>query len=131
MFAKMLAVLCIIATIAPVSTFAFTNGPLCTRIPTKQLRAVSELYVPIPPSDKGLTAEMKITHPDDTEIVVIRAPLPFGLDCEPLDGVAKVTKDNENGARVGDVLRYCSQFTMGLPVRELQGAKRRRYFYSM
>mmetsp|Transcript_705 Transcript_705/g.1277 ORF Transcript_705/g.1277 Transcript_705/m.1277 type:complete len:206 (-) Transcript_705:2408-3025(-) len=79
------------------------------------LRAVSELYVPIPPKDKGLSAEMKITHPDDTEIVVVRAPLPFGLDCEPIDGVAKVTKDNENGAREGDVLRYCSQFTMGLP----------------
>ena len=79
------------------------------------LSAVSTLYIAMPPRSKGLTAEMKIIHPDDTEMVEIRAPLPFGLDAEPVDGVAKVTKDNANGARAGDVLRYCSMFTMGLP----------------
>ena len=49
-------------------------------------------------------------------MVEVRAKVPFGLDLEPIDGLATVTKDSQtNGSRKGDVLRYCSQFTMGLP----------------
>ena len=62
-----------------------------------------------------MTAQIKLEIDEGKEIVSVRAPVPFGLDLEPTNGLATVTKDSPNGSRAGDVLRYCSQFTMGLP----------------
>lgn len=49
------------------------------------------------------------------ELVVVRYDLPFGLNVEPQNNLAVCTKDGPGGEKVGDVLRYTSQWTMGLP----------------
>lgn len=41
--------------------------------------------------------------------------LPFGLNVEQKNGLAVCTKDGEGGEKVGDILRYSTQWTMGLP----------------
>jgi len=78
-----------------------------------------ELKVAMPPSDSGLTAEMRLRSilPEPSEIVEVRYRLPFGLNVEPQDGLAVCTKDGKavGGERAGDVLRFCSQWTLGLP----------------
>ena len=54
--------------------------------------------------------------PPGKEIIQVRAPLPINLDLAPVSGLATITKSSPStGIREGDVLRYCSQFTMGLP----------------
>ena len=50
-----------------------------------------------------------------SELVEVRYELPFGLDVSPKNGLAVITKDGPGGEKVGDVLRYTSQWTMGLP----------------
>lgn len=78
---------------------------------------VFDLMVKIPPTDSGLVAQMKIESilPGPSEIVEIRYGLPFGLDVAPEKGMAICTKDGAGGEKVGDVLRYTTQWTMGLP----------------
>lgn len=77
---------------------------------------VEEKFLSLPPTDKALTAQIKIEVSDGKKLVEVRASVPFGLDLEPQNGRAVITKDSgTNGSRKGDVLRYCSQFTMGLP----------------
>ena len=76
-----------------------------------------EIEVLVPPSQSGLLAQMKIMPVLDTpsEIVEIRYKVPFSLNVEPQNGLAVCTKDGANGEKVGDILRYTSQWTMGLP----------------
>jgi len=76
-----------------------------------------EVKVNLPPSNSGLAAQMKILPllNGPSEIVTVRYQIPFGLNVEPKQGLAMCTKDGENGEKVGDVLRYSSQWTMGLP----------------
>jgi len=76
-----------------------------------------EVEVRIPPSNSGLLAQMKIMPILDgpSEIVEVRYQIPFGLNVEPKQGMAMCTQDGKNGEKVGDVLRYSSQWTMGLP----------------
>jgi len=76
-----------------------------------------EVMVNLPPSNSGLAAQMKILPllNGPSEIVTVRYQIPFGLNVEPKQGLAMCTKDGENGEKVGDVLRYSSQLTMGLP----------------
>lgn len=50
-----------------------------------------------------------------SEAVVVRYKVPFGLNVESKNGMAVCTKDGEGGERVGDVLRYCTEWKMGLP----------------
>jgi len=82
------------------------------------LSAVFELMVDVPPTNSGLQAQMKIESVLDgpSEMIEVRYKLPFGLDVEPKNRLAVVTKDGPGGERVGDVLRYTSQWTMGLPM---------------
>jgi hypothetical protein len=48
----------------------------------------------------------------------VRYKLPFGLDVAPLKNLAVCTKDGSGGEKAGDVLRYTSQWIMGLPSGE-------------
>ncbi|GMI61266.1 hypothetical protein ScalyP_jg7674 [Parmales sp. scaly parma] len=50
-----------------------------------------------------------------SEIIEVRYKLPFGLDVEPKAGLPLVTKDGKGGEKVGDVLRFTSQWTLGVP----------------
>lgn len=76
-----------------------------------------ERIVDLPPTRSVLKAQMKIQPilSVPSEIVEVRYDLPFGLDVAPKDGMAVCNKDGAGGERVGDVLRYTSQWTMGLP----------------
>jgi hypothetical protein len=73
-----------------------------------------QITVDLPPRDSGYTANLAVNSvlsDVPTELVVVRYRLPFGLSVEPSSGLAVVTQAGPNGERVGDVLRYCSQWT--------------------
>lgn len=69
------------------------------------------------PGGKGLSAQMKFNSVLEvpSEVIEVRYKLPFGLDVEPKNNFAVCTKDGAGGEKVGDILRYTSQWTMGLP----------------
>jgi hypothetical protein len=83
--------------------------------------SVFEVEVDIPPSNSGVSCKLKfgsiLSVP--SEIVEVRYKLPFGLNVEPKKNFAVVTKGHDSGdetkERTGDILRYTSQWTMGLP----------------
>mmetsp|Transcript_4800 Transcript_4800/g.12072 ORF Transcript_4800/g.12072 Transcript_4800/m.12072 type:complete len:209 (-) Transcript_4800:1622-2248(-) len=69
------------------------------------------------PGTGALSAQMKFKSVLDgpSEVVEVRYKLPFGLNVEPKNNFAVCTKDGAGGEKVGDVLRYTSQWTLGLP----------------
>jgi hypothetical protein len=69
------------------------------------------------PGKQDLSAQMKFKSVLDvpSEIVQVRYKVPFGLNVEPKNNFALCTKDGPGGEKVGDVLRYTSQWTLGLP----------------
>jgi len=52
---------------------------------------------------------------DESECVVVKYDLPFGLNVENQKGVAVCTKAGTGGEIEGDVLRYCTEWNIGLP----------------
>jgi hypothetical protein len=50
-----------------------------------------------------------------SELIEVRYKIPFGLDVAPSKGFAVCKKDGTGGEKVGDILRYTSQWTLGLP----------------
>ena len=66
---------------------------------------------------EGLSAQMKFQSVLDvpSEMIEVRYKLPFGLDVAPKDQRCVCTKDGKGGEKVGDILRFTSQWTMGLP----------------
>ena len=52
---------------------------------------------------------------EPSSIIEVRYKVPFGLNVEPQNGLAVCTKDGPNGEKVGDILRFTTQWTMGLP----------------
>lgn len=76
-----------------------------------------EIEVVIPPQAKRLLAQIKCEPVLDgpSELIEVRYGLPFGLDVAPKDQMVVCNKAGANGERPGDVLRYTSQWTMGLP----------------
>lgn len=91
-----------------------------TYYPFTNLKMSSEpidLEVSIPPSNSGLLAQMKIKPilEGESEFIQVRYKIPFGLNVEPKNGFATVTKDGNGGEKVGDILRFTSQWTLGLP----------------
>ena len=76
-----------------------------------------ELMVAMPPSGSGLLANMKIQPilSVPSEIIEVRYKLPFGLDVAPKNQLCVCTKDGAGGEKEGDLLRYTSQWTLGLP----------------
>lgn len=76
-----------------------------------------EKMVLMPPAKLGLNANMKIAPVLDvpSEIIEVRYKVPFGLDVVPKNNMAICTKDGAGGEKVGDILRFTSQWTFGLP----------------
>jgi len=83
-----------------------------------------DVTVDLPPSNSGVQVQMKIKPilSVPSEIVEVRYQIPFGLNVEPRNNLAVCTADgtstpiSSNGVeKVNDVLRYTSQWTMGLP----------------
>jgi hypothetical protein len=76
-----------------------------------------EVTIRMPPTGSDLQANLVLEPVLSTpsEIVEVRYKVPFGLNVEPKNGLAVCTKDGEGGERVGDILRYSSQWTLGLP----------------
>mmetsp|Transcript_29289 Transcript_29289/g.63566 ORF Transcript_29289/g.63566 Transcript_29289/m.63566 type:complete len:175 (-) Transcript_29289:110-634(-) len=76
-----------------------------------------EIVISMPPSNSDLQAQLAFPSVVDgpSELVEVRYKLPFGLDVAPQKGLAVCTKANGGGEQVGDILRYTSQWTMGLP----------------
>jgi len=50
-----------------------------------------------------------------SEIVEVRYKIPFELSVEPKNNMAVCTKDGTGGEKVGDILRYSTQWSLGLP----------------
>ncbi len=69
------------------------------------------------PGREELIAQMKFKSVLDgpSELVEVRYSVPFGLNVEPKENFAMCTKDGPGGEKVGDVLRYTSRWTLGLP----------------
>merc|ERR1712187_945431 len=87
---------------------------------TSQDEDVVEMGVDLPPKGSGVSAIMKIKPvlSVPSEFIEVRYSLPFELSVEPKNNLALCTKDGPGGERVGDVLRYTSQWTLGLPMGE-------------
>ena len=81
---------------------------------------VFELEIDMPPTNSGNRARLKFPSilSVPSEIIQVRYKLPFGLDVAPLKNLAVCTKDGNGGEKAGDVLRYTSQWIMGLPSGE-------------
>lgn len=113
--------------VLPVSSSSTTTTPMfrtTSTTTTTQLAASApkvftfEVSVKLPPSNSDRQANMGIESilSVPTELVVVRYQVPFGLNIEPRKGLAVVTQDGPGGERAGDVLRYTSHWTLGLPV---------------
>jgi hypothetical protein len=76
-----------------------------------------QMTVSMPPTDSGIEAQLRfepvLSVP--SEMVEIRYKIPFGLDVEPQNNLAVCTKDGAGGERAGDVLRFTSRWTLGVP----------------
>ena len=91
-------------------------GPAALRAPAPVMMAEREpfaLKLNLPP--RG-TCNLKFKPMfAESEAVVVKYALPFGLNVENKGGRAVVTKGGSGGEQEGDVLRYCTEWTMGLP----------------
>lgn len=106
--------------LSPVTAFA-PLASITNERATGQLLQASPvtITVDLPPTGSDRTATMKIEPVlSASEFVEIRYAVPFDLSVEPKDNLAVCTKDGPGGERVGDVLRYTSQWTLGLPKGE-------------
>jgi hypothetical protein len=76
-----------------------------------------ELSIDMPPSGSGLQANLRIVPvlSVPSKMVEVRYKVPFGLDVAPKSQLCVCTKDGAGGEKEGDVLRYTSQWTIGLP----------------
>jgi len=76
-----------------------------------------EIEMSMPPTNSNVVARLRFppVFPGDSEIIEVRYKLPFGLSVEPKNNLAVCTADGPGGEKVGDVLRYTSQWTMGIP----------------
>ena len=107
----------LLASLASATAFV---APSATQHPSTRLFAQEELLeteFKMPPSTSGTVARLKFpsVFQEPSEIIEVRYGLPFGLNVEPQNNLAVCTKDGAGGEKVGDVLRYTSQWTMGLP----------------
>lgn len=113
--------ICLAAILLPMTANGFVLLPR-TSTPTSKVAlndasTMVELMIAMPPSGSGLQANMRIQPilSVPSEIVEVRYKLPFGLDVAPKKQLCVCTKDGPGGEKVGDVLRYTSQWTLGLP----------------
>ena len=101
-----------------------TRQPTTSHTTSTRLYEKTTVSVDLPPAGSGRTATMNIesalTVP--SEYIAVRYKVPFELSVEPKQNLAVCTKDGPGGEKVGDVLRYSSQWKMGLPEGEGLGA---------
>mmetsp|Transcript_889 Transcript_889/g.1403 ORF Transcript_889/g.1403 Transcript_889/m.1403 type:complete len:175 (-) Transcript_889:1449-1973(-) len=113
----MLAVLLVVAPPALVVPSAiFAPRPQSTRsaaISLQEKSAAFKLSLDLGKNGKG-TLKMLPTMPS-SEAVTVQYKVPFNLNLENVDGRAVITKDGPGGERAGDVLRYCTNWTLQLP----------------
>mmetsp|Transcript_18055 Transcript_18055/g.40054 ORF Transcript_18055/g.40054 Transcript_18055/m.40054 type:complete len:180 (+) Transcript_18055:24-563(+) len=111
-------ILCVLLLVSTACTVSGFVGPSAGR--SRQALKMSdgpfELSVSLPGKNE-LQAQMKFPAALDvpSEIVEVRYNVPFGLNVEPKNNMAVCTKDGPGGEKVGDILRYSSQWTLGLP----------------
>jgi hypothetical protein len=76
-----------------------------------------QLVIDVPPSNSDVQVTMNIDPilSVPSELIVVRYKVPFGLNIEPRKNFAIVTANGPGGEQIGDVLRYTSQWTLGLP----------------
>jgi hypothetical protein len=68
------------------------------------------------------TAEVRLPPVlEESELVVVRYDLPFGLDAAPDEKIGQVvvTKDGQNGEKVGDILRQTTYWRGKEPLTSL------------
>lgn len=115
--------LLLLAVAAPSSSRAFQLMPAIsssrrrTRLSAGSSKTAFELTIDMPPSGSDIQATMGLDPilSVPSEQVVVRYQVPFGLSVEPQKNLAVVTKAGPGGEQPGDVLRYCSRWTLGLP----------------
>jgi hypothetical protein len=92
-------------------------GASPSRVVLQEAKPYVELFIAMPPTTSGLQANMRIQPmlSVPSEIIEVRYKVPFGLDVAPKNQLCVCTKDGAGGEKVGDVLRYTSQWTLGLP----------------
>ena len=113
-----LAVLLLLSSSLTDAFMLVSQSPHPTSITSTHLYAEPfEVLLKIPPTDSDIQAKLKFEPVLDepSEIVEVRYKIPFGLNVEPKNNLALCTKDGEGGEKVGDVLRFTSAWTMGLP----------------
>ena len=115
MTTRLLAAAALMGTAA--CTSAFLAPSSLVRRPSVLLATGEAFECTVDLPGEGISAQMKFPPVLDvpSEIVEVRYSLPFGLDVEPKNSLAVCTKDGPGGEKVGDVLRYTSQWTLGLP----------------
>jgi len=74
-----------------------------------------DLIVKLPQANLQANMQFESVLSVPSEIVEVRYKVPFGLNVEPKKGLAVCTKEGEGGEKVNDVLRYTSQWSLGLP----------------
>ena len=111
-----------ILTLVSLASAAAFVSPSATKTQHQSTRlfAQDELFETefrMPPSQSQTVARLKFpsVFQEPSELIEVRYGLPFGLNVEPQNNLAICTKDGPGGEKVGDVLRYTSQWTMGLP----------------
>jgi hypothetical protein len=104
----------------PLSTTRDARGQSKTLLGSTPKSHTFEVTVNLPPSGSERQASMGIDSilSIPTELIVVRYKVPFGLNVEPRKGLAVVTQAGPGGEQPGDVLRYTSQWTLGLPPGE-------------
>ena len=78
-----------------------------------------QVSIDLPNSEMTANVQLDpILGDNNSELVTVRYQIPFDLNVAPQQGLAVCTKDGPGGEKVGDVLRYASQWTLGLPQGE-------------
>ncbi|EED88409.1 predicted protein [Thalassiosira pseudonana CCMP1335] len=100
----------------PSSSLSHNEQRTTTSSSALQMAEPFEMMVELPGRGE-MSAKMKFMPVLDvpSEIVEVRYKVPFGLDVAPKNNMAICTKDGAGGEKVGDILRYTSQWTLGLP----------------
>lgn len=115
------SIACLLVASALPSALGFAPNPnVSAKLSSTALSDAStavELSINMPPSNSGLQANLRIQPvlSVPSEFVQVRYKIPFGLDVAPKNQLCVCTKDGAGGEKVGDVLRYTSQWTLGLP----------------
>lgn len=107
----MIALLGIAPAAFGLTVLAPSSSRACT--PRMLAREPLALSVDLPPRGK-CNLKFKPLF-EASEAVVVKYKLPFGLNVENQNGMPVCTKAGAGGEKEGDVLRYCTEWKIGLP----------------